>query len=206
MSSPVDKFIIGSPLAKRIGSIKPSIKVVSLGGRLEKKTFAVKWIPTSVRQKAIADALKVMLGEFGYDRSDLYTETGEAALELESRVHLLSQVLVDPENPAMLDAGSPAEVRALLDPDEISILYRYWMEIQLERSPLDHAKSTAEVDAIVDELGKSVRPTTYLQSCAYNMLLSIATSLVSRLITQTKQPSSDTGQQTELSNDSTQDS
>lgn len=200
-----DPFVGGSSLAKALGNAsKPAVKTFSLGGRLTGVTFAVKWVPASVRVESASLALKTCLETFKLDRTDLYGETGEAVLELETKVQLLFRAMCDPQDSNRPMAASPDEIRQLLDPDEVTLAYNEWLSWQLERSPLHRAKSLQEVERIVDDLGKGYMPTTFLKSCEPDSLRAIAISLADRLAKLTKHNSSRSGQPSEHGGESIQ--
>jgi hypothetical protein len=192
-----EDFLIGSSLAKSLAGLRrpdANIKVFEIPGRLAGVSFALRWLSADERMLALGDALKTCLSRFAFTREDMYTDLGEATHDLECQVQVLFRALVNPKDPATKAAASADEVRTLLDADEIKYAYKEWLLWQEKNSPFLKIDKLEDVERMVDHLGKGLEPTTSLKLCEWSLLLSIATSLVDRLVTLRKQTSSASGQ------------
>lgn len=171
--------------------------------------FAVRALSVEEQQTARAEALRYLTATCGWSREDLVTETGETALNLEIMVQLLARALVDPENPdapcaadlsaTMSGATAPeawreaaSRVRKLLDADEVNACFEHLVAFQVERSPLDSAKSVAEIKEMVEALGKGLLAPSRLARCDRTTLTRIIDALAAEKRTWTTPSSSAT--------------
>lgn len=169
--------------------------------------FAVRALSVEEQQQAQAEALRHLTTTCGWQREDLVSEMGEAALDLELMTQFLARALVDPESPdapmaadagAVMGAGAIDEwrkaasrVRQLLDADEVRACFNHYIAFQDERSPFDKAKTVAEVKEMVDALGKGQLAPSKLMRCDHTTLTRIIDELVARGRTSTTPSSSD---------------
>ena len=176
------------------------------GGRFVKagaaQSFAVRSIDTMEIQRAHADALRAVRS-YGYDGADVYGDQGTTALEIERRVHVLSRVLVRPDDPSRLitarvDASpeearkpQPDQIKRMLEQDEIELLHNMWLDFQVSRSVL----STGQLDAALEEarsVGKGLTPPQSLLRFGIATLAYTTSVLARELRTLMKASSSDT--------------
>ncbi len=188
-----------SPLARFLGERVPCRRVEIRTGRLAGLPAALRALSAAEIQRATLDAVKHLTTE-GWEKEDLYTELGESVLNMETAVRLLAAALVVPPGEqgevrpgelAPLTSG-PDQVRALFEPDEITLLFREFCAYQDERSPLSRAKSVEEVEDLIEALGKGQAPTSRLNAFDPSSLRSIITGLAVRLMSATRPPSSPT--------------
>lgn len=191
-----------SPLARALGGKVPFRRVRVERGRLAGLDIAVRTLPLADIQAASRAALRYLTEECGWREEHLYTELGEGVHDAETQVQLLARCLLVPPDGAEdgaveRSATAPLvsgvdELRALLDGDEVALLFQEFTRWQQERSPISRAKSAEEIEAHVEALGKGGTPLSWLRSCDSGTLLAIATELAVRLMTSTSSSSSDT--------------
>lgn len=187
-----------SGLAKALGAGAIPVRVLDgLRGRLEGVAVAVRALPLGEVQKATAAAIRYLTEECGFKEEHLYTELGEGVLDAETKVQLLARALVEPDVPTQTLASSVEELRALLEPDEVSLLFNEFVAWQEERSPLSRAKSWEEVESFVEALGKGRAPTTRLNAYDSSSLRFMLTELAYLHFSPTSPPSSDTSPSSE---------
>ncbi len=191
---------VRSPLARALGGRVAWKRVEAPKGRLAGLPIAVRSLPYERIQTAVRAATAYLTEKCGWKEEHLYTELGEAQLDIEAQVQTLALALVvPPDRGAELSEGTVAtlassadDLRALLEPDEIGFLYRQFVDFQNERSPLTRAKSAEEVEAFIDALGKGTTPLSSLSTCEGDTLLHIALAMAARLRRPTSPPSSPT--------------
>lgn len=187
-----------SPLAKAIGERVPAKTVTLDRGRLAGVPMALRSLSAGALQQASRDALKY-LTETGWRDEHLFTELGKSALNTETAVRILAAALVVPpaadtgkvSDLEMFTSG-PDQVRALLEPDEITLLFNEFCGWQEERSPISRAKSWEEVEDFVEALGKGAVPTSRLLSFDTSSLCFMLREVAARWTTATRRPSSGT--------------
>ena len=200
----LDRFITDkrSGLAKLIGDSPIPHRVFAFagsGGRFGEGTqFAVRALGGEGKMRALADAIAWLTTKGGWPRDALYEQNGAAVLDLESKVQVLTRVLVDPSDPSKSFVASADELRKLLEPDEICALWEQFLDFEDERSPLAKLRTWEEVEPELVAVGKRyARPTSLLRfdfGTRQFMLQCMAERLFS---TPTKLPSSDTSPQSE---------
>jgi len=132
------------------------------GGRFTGKTLSLRALSSHDATKATADAVAWLTGTCGFQREDLYTEIAQGFLALETKVQILALALVDPADPKSPAVESPAQLRTMLEPDEVAALFERWEDWQEERSPLSALRSVEAIDAELDALGKGLTASTSL--------------------------------------------
>lgn len=187
-----------SGLAKALGGGPIPVRVLDgLGGRLAGVAAAVRALPVGDVQRATADAIRYLTEDCGFKEEHLYTELGEGVLDAETKLQLLARALVEPEAPTERLASSPDELRALLEPDEVSALFNEFIAWQEERSPLSRARSWEEVEDFLQALGKGRVPPTRLSAFDSSSLKFMLNKLACRHYRPTNPPSSDTSPSSE---------
>lgn len=201
----LDAFIkdTRSPLARLLGQSPTPHKPVAFGGRFEGVALALRALPGDAHERAVADAAKHLV-MIGFQREDLYTEIGEGLFALECKVQLLARALcvLGDKAPEPLCAGAD-ELRAHLEPDEVSGLFEHFLAYQEERSPLTSARSWEEVEAFLLALGKGLAPATSLNSYDTGTLRYMLREVVARWTPPTRPLSSDTSPASDSSPSST---
>ncbi len=196
-----------SGLARLVGTDPVPARAFVFGGAGDRFGAECRWAVRAVsaheRLVAVSEAVKWFTETLKLDRSDLYTETGESALELESKVRGLAFALVDPDDAREQLAKSADEVRKLLEVDEIARLWEEAADFTAERSVFDKAKTWQEVEARVIAVGKGLSPKTSLSCFDSVTLRFIVTELASRLYAPTRPSSSDTSPASDSSDSST---
>lgn len=179
-----------SGLARRLGGVVPTRTIDGYGPRLN--GLALRALPAGELQKATAAAVVYLTSEeVGFRDEHLYTEVGEQALDLETKMQVLFRALVDPADPAVAYAANVDEVR-VLEPDEVSVLFNEFVTFQEERSPMTRASSWEEVEDLLEALGKGSVPKTRLNSFDASSLRFMLHELAVRHWTPTSPPFSDT--------------
>lgn len=182
-----------SGLAKALGTGPVPVRVLDgLGGRLAGVAVGVRTLPLSEVQRATADAIRYLTEECGFKEEHLYTELGEEVLDVETRLQILVRALVSPEEPTERLASSPDELRALLEPDEVTQLFNEFVAWQEERSPISRARSWEEVEDFLEALGKGRVPPTRLKNFDSSSLRFMLSELAVRHWKPTSPPCSDT--------------
>lgn len=190
---------IRSPLAKALGGSVAWTRVRVASGRLQHVAIGLRSLSQDRIQAAVRSAVEYLTEACRWRDEQLYTELGEAVYDTETQVRVLAEALIVPPetDEAVLTTGDvqplvsgPDDLRALLEPDEVSVLYTAFVRWQRERSPLTRATTREEVEAFVEGLGKGMIPVSRLSTCEPASLLAIATSLAARLPTWTKPRSS----------------
>lgn len=160
-------------------------------GPLDGTRVALRSLSTDEQERCVADALKWLTEGAKLQRADVYTETGEQALQVEFQVQTLARALVSGDDPRKPLCEGPADVRELLTPEQVGWLFDRYTEFQTTRSP--YQKLTPEgVEEVATALGKGFLPLTSLSSFDAASLRSIVTALVNRPSTPTTAPSSAT--------------
>lgn len=187
-----------SPLAKALGERVPCKVVEVLRGRLAGVPMAVRALSNGEIQRATIEARKHLLAE-GWESEDLFTELGESVFNMETAVRILAAALIVPPGGDAVKApeaqrltSGPDQVRALLEPDEITLLFQEFCAWQEERSPLSRAKTLEEVEDLIEALGKGQAPSSRLNAFDPSSLKSIICGLAARLMSATRPPSSPT--------------
>ena len=176
-----------TPLAKALGDRGVQVHIIEgfdgSGGRFDGIPLALRAVPESVRVKAVADALAFLTGpKCGMSEEYLYgTSNGAAELDLETRVQILATALVDPEPPHPRLVDSADSLRELLDATELSQLFDIYVDWLATRNPISQAKSLAEVEAVLTQLGKGMTPPCRLTSFDSSTLRSALHSLAVKL-------------------------
>ena len=187
-----------SPLAKFLGERIPCRRVEILSGRLAGMPAALRALSAGDIQKATLDAVKYLSGE-GWEKEDLFTELGESVLNMETAVRILALALVSPPEVDQARTGElsrltsgPDQVRALFEPDEITLLFREFCAYQEERSPLSRATTVGEVEDLIEALGKGQAPISRLNAFDPSSLKNIIIGLAVRQMSATRPRSSPT--------------
>jgi len=132
------------------------------GGRFKGTSLAFRALSASEVALATSRAVAWLTTTCGFQREDLYTEVASGFFSLEVKVQCLALALVEPADPAKPWAETPAQLRELLEPDEITALFERWQDWQEERSPLSGLRSVEAVDEELDALGKGLTAATSL--------------------------------------------
>jgi hypothetical protein len=171
----------------------------------------VRSLPADRIQSAMRAAVQYLTEKCGWKEEQLYTELGEATHDAETQLQVLARALIHPpkDDPASLTEGTcvalvhdTEDLRTLLDPAEVSYLFREFTRFQQERSPFTRAQTPEEIEALVDSLGKGVTPPSRILSFDDDTLRSVALSLVFRLSRSTSSPSSPSSPSTDTSDGS----
>lgn len=187
-----------SSLARMLGAQAIPHRIVDdfpgVGGRFAGQAFALCAVSAEEILRATSAAVKWLVDPAGagLDRGDLLTETGEGCLDFETKCQLLFRALRDPADVTRPLAGSVDELRALLYPDEVRVLYERHVDYERERSPISQARAWGEVEANIEAMGKGSAPPTLLSGFDAATLRLITTELASRLYGPTKPSSSGT--------------
>lgn len=182
-----------SGLAKALGGGPVPVRVLDdLGGRLAGVPVGVRALPIGEVQRASADAIGYLTGECGFKEEHLYTELGEGVLDAETKLQILVRALVSPDEPTVRLTSSPDELRALLEPDEVTQLFNEFAAWQEERSPISRARSWEEVEDFIEALGKGRVPPTRLKNFDSSSLRFMLSELAVRHWMPTSPPCSDT--------------
>lgn len=183
-----------SGLAKALGGGPVPVRVLDgLGGRLAGVSVGVRALPIGEVQRATADAITYLTGsDCGFKEEHLYTELGEGVLDAETKLQILVRALVSPEEPTERLVGSSDELRALLEPDEVTALFNEFVAWQEERSPISRARSWEEVEDFLEALGKGRVPPTRLKNFDSSSLRFMLSELAVRHWRPTSPPCSDT--------------
>lgn len=160
-------------------------------GALYNKAVGLRALPAGRQSQAVGAAIRWLTTEGGFERADVFTETGENALELEFKVQLLAAALVSADDPKKRLVDGPADVRELFLPEQVQWLFERYLEHQRERSPIK-AMGPETIRQIAAELGKGYRPATSLKSYDAATLRSIVIELANQLLMRTTPPSSGT--------------
>ncbi len=191
-----------SPLAKALSASIPWKRVRAERGRLTSAKLAVRFLPWfSVENAQLAALTFLTEGRDGakWQESHLYTELGEATLDVETQARVLAEgLIVAPdhddaeltEGTCVRAARDAEDLRKLLTADEIGFLYTEFVRFDRECSPITRAAAPEEVEAFIDALGKGTMPVSRLRTCAPDSLLAIATSLAVRYVLQMSEHSS----------------
>lgn len=214
MSGGIDDFVKGSSLAKLVGFGPVPHRVFPFrgaGDRFPEGTrFAVRSLAADARMRAVVAAERWLCKVGAYERAELLTETGQAALQLEGKVRVLAAALVDPEDPARPFVGlgddgrvdperAADELRALLETDEVEALFEEWIDYTDSRSPLQRARTWEEVEGLLAAVGKGSITPTSLNRYDSASLRYMLRELAVRFWTRTSPPSSDTSPPSEPS-------
>ncbi len=189
-----------SPLAKALGERVPAKVIAVERGRLVGIPLALLALSMDETQDATVKAHQHLTVTKKWAEENLFTEDGTAALNMEVATHILSRALVTPPgkeevNPAEVQrvVGSPDELRKLLQPDEIQLLWGMYLDHLQERSPLSRARSWEEVEGTLEALGKGQVSTFALSGFDVATLRFIVNEQAVRLFsTPTSSLSSDT--------------
>jgi len=187
-----------SPLAKALGERVPFRRLELTTGRLAGIPIAIRSLSAQQITDATREAVRY-LSEAGWTDDHLFTELGESIFNMETCVQILARALIVPpgsdlvkhEEVTLLTSG-PDQVRALLDPDEITLLDREFNAFQAERSPLSRATKWEEVQDLMEALGKGQVPSSRLSVFDDTSLRFIVTELAARLMSATRALSSPT--------------
>ena len=191
-----------SPLAKTLAAGVPWKRVRAERGRLAGVKLAVRFLPWfSVENAQLAALTFLTEGREGakWQESHLYTELGEATLDVETQARVLAEgLIVAPdhddaeltEGTCVRAARDADDLRKILTADEIGFLYTEFVRFDRECSPITRAAAPEEVEAFIDALGKGTMPVSRLRTCAPDSLLAIATSLAVKYVLRTSEPSS----------------
>jgi hypothetical protein len=193
----LDDFIkdTRSPLAKLVGNGPRPHRCFAFAGsgaRFGEAQWAVRALSADEREHAAADAVRWLCEGCKWERSDLYTELGDAVRDLECKVRLLFAALVDPAAPTQALAASADELRKLLDADEIGALFEQLVDYQEERSPFAKLRDWQEVETFCVALGKGYAPMTSLLSYDSASLRFIVRELATKWTARTTPHSSGT--------------
>lgn len=197
MTDPIDRYIkdTRSPLAKLLGDAPVAHRKVEgfegAGGRFKGVPLALVALSGDVQERATSEAAKHLVA-VGFNREDLYTEIGESLFGYEIKVQLLSRALRDGADPTRLFADDADELRKVLEADEVSALFEHLLDYQEERSPLSHARSWEEVEALLVAVGKGLAPATSLNSYDAASLRFMTRELTVRWVRPMRPPCSDT--------------
>lgn len=187
-----------SGLAKALGAGPIPLRVLDgLSGRLGGVAVGIKALPIEAVQKASAEAIRYLTVECGFKEEHLYTELGEGVLDAETRVQILARALVEPDAPTQPLAGGADELRGLLEPDEVTLLFNEFIAWQEERSPLSRARSWEEVESFLEALGKGRVPRTRLNAFDSSSLKYMLSELAAQHWKPTSPHSSDTSPSSE---------
>lgn len=186
-----------STLRQLLGAAPVEHKVLELSGPawgpLAGQRVGLRALSAQQQLQGVADAIAWLTTTAKMDRDDVYTETGQASLDLETKVQWLSRALVQVEDPKRAWVEGPADVRELLRPEQVTWLFDRYAEYQRERSPYELLADAKKLEEVVDGLGKGWISPTSLSSCDASSLRYIALGLASRLRSLTTLPSSGTG-------------
>lgn len=187
-----------SPLQRFLGERVPCKPVEILRGRLAGIPAAVRALSSAEIQRATLDATKYLTAE-GWEKEDFFTELGESVFNMETAVRILAAALIVPPAAAETKAAEavpltsgPDQVRALLEPDEITLLFQEFCAWQEERSPLSRAKTLAEVEDLIEALGKGQVSISRLNAFDPSSLKNIIYELAVQRMSATRRPSSPT--------------
>lgn len=187
-----------SPLQKFLGERVSCKPIEILKGRLAGLPAALRALTTVEIQRATVEAKKYLTAE-GWEADDLYTELGESIFNMETEVRLLAVALIAPPASGEMKTSEvqpltsgPDQVRALFEPDEITLLMREFYAYQTERSPLSRATSVEEVEDLIEALGKGQAPISRLNAFDPSSLKSIITGLAVRQMNAMRRRSSPT--------------
>jgi hypothetical protein len=192
-----DKYLrdTRSPLARLLGeAVVPhrAFAFAGAGGRFGDATWAVRALSADERSRSIVDATKWLIETCKWDHASLYSELGEAVLDLESKVRGLAAALVDPADPTKPFVKDADELRKLLEADEIGRLFEELADYTDERSPFSRAARWQEVEGFVEALGKGWTTSTSLSSYDAASLRFMLRELATRHCSRTSPPSSAT--------------
>lgn len=196
MTSPIpDRFITGSLLAKALGQ-GAAPRVIAwgpdAGGRLRALPLAVKTLAADAQLRARASAFRFLTGPCGFADDHLYTKAGESLVDFEVKVQVLASALVEASPPHAPVAKDADELRAMLDPDEVAVLFEHFLDWQEERSPISRATRWEEVEDHLAALGKGSMPASWLAGCDAATLRVMVAELAARWTTATRPNSSPT--------------
>jgi len=176
-----------SALARMVGD-QPIPHVVvddfrGVGDRFKGKTFALAALSGEAEVQSLGDAIAWLTSPAGgkLTREDFLTPDGESALDFEQKVQQLARALREPADLTRPLAASADELRVLLFPAEVHVLYARQRLYQMERSPFLRARAWEEVRLQVEGLGKGSTSMTWLSSCANDTLRLISIELATRL-------------------------
>lgn len=210
--------IRGSPLLKLLGDTTKPIQVrifddfPGCGGRLKGVPLALRSTSSDEQERAASDALKHLTDAppagCGFLREDLYTELAQAIYQHEIKIQLLARAMVDPDDNRKPFARDAAELRRILEPDEVAALHDRLLDYQEERSPLQKLKPE-EMEGYLDELGKGQAATNSLlrfDSTSLRSMLIYMAGERRRLMTQLYSATSDTNYAGDRSSSDSSDS
>jgi hypothetical protein len=187
-------FLRGSGLAKLLGDQPLPARAFTFGGADARFGAETRWCvrALSVQEQlaSVGAAIRFLCETCGFDRQDLFTDIGSAALDLESKVQALAVGLVDPADARKAFAKDAAEVRRIFEADEVERLFNELSDFTLQRSPLSRAADNAEVQALIVAVGKGLAPKTKLLAFDFATLVSITHSLACQLYAPTRDSSS----------------
>lgn len=159
-----------SPLLRALGDRVPVEVVTVERGRLMGLPLAILALSMDATQDATVLAHKHLTEEKKWSEENLFTEGGAAALNMEIATHILARALVVPPGKDVVNpdevrrvASSPDELRRVLQPDEIQLLWGIYLDHIQKRSPLSRAATWEEVEETLESLGKG-RVSTYALS------------------------------------------
>lgn len=150
-------------------------------GPLAGQRVGLRSLPSGLLLEATGAAIAWCRDVARLDERHLYSETGEEALDLETKVQILSRALVQPDAPDKSFVEGPADVRELLTPEQVTWLFDRWSLFQRERSPYEVLADEAKIEEVAEALGKGFAPPTSLTSYDFGTLRRITLSLVARL-------------------------
>lgn len=184
-----------TPLQRFLGERVTCKPVEILRGRLAGMPVALRALSTAEIQKATVEAKKYLTAE-GWEAEDLFTELGESTFNMETAVRVLAVALIVPPSADEMKPGEvarltsgPDQVRAMLEPDEITLLFQEFCAWQEERSPLSRAKSWEEVEDLIEALGKGQVSISRLNAFDPSSLKNIIFELAVQRMSATRPPS-----------------
>jgi len=133
--------------------------------------------------------------------SDAQLAVGTSLAEEEIKVQLLFRALRDPREPTRQFFKEIMHLRTRLYADEITALFRAYLDFTEERSPLRSMVSSEELDQLVDSLGKGQAAGFVLNCFDTSLLKNIVRELAVRLATQMKRNFLPSSGQNELATD-----
>lgn len=189
-----------SPLARALGDRIPARVVKVEGGRLVGIPLALLALSMDDSQDATIAAHKHFTEAKAWAEENLFTEGGAAALSMEVAVHILARALIVPPGKEMVSvaevqriAAGPDELRRLLLPDEIKLLWGMYLDHMEQRSPLSRAQTWEEVEGTLEALGKGQVSTFVLSGFDSATLRFIVTEAAVKMYARpTSSPSSGT--------------
>lgn len=189
-----------SPLKRALGTQSIPHQVVPFpgsGDRFGKEhKIGIRALSTDQQIGAIASAVKYLTEVAGIERADLYTEHGDALLDLESKIEALALSLCVPAKPHEAFAASAQELRESLETEEIAYLWDQYLEWQGSRSQYRKLQTLEQMREYWVALGKGLAPKTSLNSFDATTLRRMLHELAVQHWRQMKTRSSGTGART----------